>query len=106
MYDDRYERPRRLGQVLAWVGIIAGVVFIVAVVFFSGFVIGKHSGAGYGRFGGHEGMHMFHRGGPPPMGPAGMRSGPDQRGPGHTGPGSPGSSLTTTIAPTPSPTPR
>ena len=103
------ERPRResrLFQALAWVGIVAGVVFIVAVVFFSGFFIGKHSGAGYGHFRGHEGMHMFHRGGPPPMGPAGMRSGPDQRGPGQTGPGGPGNSLTTTIAPTPSPTPR
>ena len=34
--DNRYERPDRLNQILAWVGIVAGVVFIVAVIFFSG----------------------------------------------------------------------
>jgi len=30
-YDDRYDRPSRLSQVLAWVGIIAGVVFVVSL---------------------------------------------------------------------------
>ena len=34
-----------------WVGIVAGVVFIVAVVFFTGFFLGAHSG------GGHRGWH-------------------------------------------------
>lgn len=34
--------------ILLWVGIAAGVVFIVAVVFFSGFFIGRHSGGFYG----------------------------------------------------------
>lgn len=60
-------RPNRLGQAAAWVGIVAGVVFIVAVVFFSGFILGKHSDGGHR--GHHPGMKhesgMMHRGGPP-----------------------------------------
>ena len=67
-YDDRYDRPNRLGQVLAWVGIIAGVVFIVAVIFFSGFAIGKSSGHHYG---GHRGYHHSQMG-PGRSGPGGM----------------------------------
>ena len=61
-----YAEPRRhsrLTAVTAWVGIVAGVVFIVAVIFFSGFVLGAHSG------GGHRGGHhrdgevaIFHKG--------------------------------------------
>jgi hypothetical protein len=61
-------RPSRLNQVAAWVGIVAGVVFIVAVVFGAGFMVGKN--AGFDR----HGPVMFHRGGPPPfpMGPRGQ----------------------------------
>jgi hypothetical protein len=67
------EPPRhsRLTAVAAWVGIVAGVVFIVAVVFFSGFVLGAHGG-GHHRGGGHgdrDHGFMMHRGGPPPMFP-------------------------------------
>ena len=41
-------RPNtRLYQVLAWVGIVAGILFIVAVVFFSGF-FAAHATGGYG----------------------------------------------------------
>ena len=73
--DDRYDRPNRLNQILAWVGIVAGVVFIVAVIFFSGFFLGAHSGGhrGWHHGGGHRGDAMMHRGGPPmfPMGPRG-----------------------------------
>ncbi|MGB3482563.1 MAG: hypothetical protein WBB07_10170 [Mycobacterium sp.] len=67
----RAER-NRVTLVAAWVGIVAGVVFIVAVVFFSGFILGRVSGGG-GAFGGH-GHHdmMFDgRSGPPMMGPGG-----------------------------------
>jgi hypothetical protein len=39
----RYDGPSLLSQVLAWVGIVAGVVFIVAVIFFSGFFLGGHA---------------------------------------------------------------
>ena len=34
-------RNTRLYQVLAWVGIVAGILFIVAAVFFSGFFAGR-----------------------------------------------------------------
>ncbi len=65
-YDNRYDRPSRLGQVLAWVGIIAGVVFVVAVIFFSGFFLGRSSD-------GHYGWHRGYYGGRdctyPMMGP-------------------------------------
>ena len=108
-----HRRPSRLFQALAWTGITAGAVFIVAVVFFSGFFIGKHSGPGYGHLRGPGGVHMLHRGGPPPMGPGGEwpgpgRMGPGQMGPGQMGPGQMGPggttnspSPTTTAAPRP-----
>lgn len=38
------ERPHRLYRALAWVGIAAGSLFIIATVFFSGFVLGSHGG--------------------------------------------------------------
>ncbi len=41
------DRPNRLAQSAAWVGIVAGVVFIVAVIFFSGFFVGRQYGGGY-----------------------------------------------------------
>jgi hypothetical protein len=64
--------------VAAWVGIVAGVVFIVAVIFFSGFILGAHSGGhrgGWHHGGGHHGFAMMHRGGPPmsQMGPGADR---------------------------------
>jgi hypothetical protein len=63
------KRPGRLIQALAWVGIVAGIVFIVAVVFFSGFVIGKHSGtSGWGHHRHHHEYGMSQHGGHPPMG--------------------------------------
>ena len=40
------DRPSQTTAILLWVAIVAGVVFIVAVVFFSGFVIGRGAGAG------------------------------------------------------------
>ncbi len=62
----------RLNRALAWVGIIAGSLFIVTTVFFSGYVLGKQSGDG-GRHGPHPMMlKPFHgpNGGPNgPMGP-------------------------------------
>lgn len=70
----------RLHQVLAWVGIVAGVVFIVAVVFSSGLFVGRAiTGSGYGWHRGYETgkmrsgdcpmMQMMQPGG---MGPGGM----------------------------------
>ena len=90
--DDRYGRPNRLSQVLAWVGIIAGVVFVVAVIFFSGFWIGRVSGHHYGW---HRGYYNCGQMGPcqtgtgPMMGPGGMM-GPGQTSPTTTSPMGPG----------------
>ena len=104
--DDR--GPSRVLQVLAWVGIVAGVVFIVAVVFFSGFFLGRHAGSpGYSHFGGHHGrgVHVFHRGGQPPMGPMARWPGAPtmpMSPMGPMGPGAPGTPPSTTTAPAPS----
>lgn len=64
---------RGLNRVLAWVGIIAGTVFIVGAVFFSGYALGAGSG----------GFHRTWHGGCPMMG--GDRD--DMGGPGRMGPG-------------------
>jgi len=40
------DRPSGVYRALAWVGIVAGSLFIVATVFFSGYVLGKHSDGG------------------------------------------------------------
>ena len=94
-------RPSRLNQVAAWVGIVAGVVFIVAVVFGTGFMVGKHSGGP--RFDHHRDFAVFHRGGPPmfPMYPRGQF----ERGP-FVFPEGPGlqPSQPPTTAPSPTPT--
>jgi hypothetical protein len=78
-------RGSRVTTAAAWVGIAAGVVFIVAVVFFSGFILGKASDGGHRGGPGHGDRVMMHHGGPPPMmGPGG----PERGGP--FGPGGPG----------------
>lgn len=91
---------------------MAGVVFIVGAIFFSGFALGKYSGHG-GGFGGPG--HSRHQGGGmdmprPPMG--GRGDGPGMMGPGMMGPGGPGMrppvagqtpAPTTTAAPAPAP---
>lgn len=60
----------RLFQVLAWVGIVAGVVFVVAVVFFSGLVVGWSSGGSWHRA--HGGYSWQNGQGGPMMGYGGM----------------------------------
>lgn len=81
------QESSRLNKAAAWVGIVAGVVFIVAVIFGSGFIVGKHSGNNGWR--GHDrGHEMMQRPGPAmfPMGPRGDF----ERGPGFAGPFGPG----------------
>ncbi len=96
-YDNPYDRPSRLGQVAAWVVIVAGVVFVVTVIFFSGFFLGRSSD-------GHHGWHRGYYGGRdctyPMMGPGGMM-GPEGMGPG--GPMSPQQTPTTSAPTTPRP---
>ena len=93
--DPEVRRPNRVVTAAAWVGIVAGTVFVVAVIFFSGFILGKHSDGGGRPGGGHERGHgmMFDRGflpGPPmaPMRP-GQSEGPGPAGPGNAGPNQP-----------------
>lgn len=87
----RDRRPSRAVQAAAWVGIVAGTVFVIAVIFFSGFVLGKQSGGGERGFGPggqgprHHHEMMFREG---QAGPPMFRQGPDGSvpGPGNTGP--------------------
>ncbi|MDX1881853.1 hypothetical protein SBI63_00615 [Mycolicibacterium sp. 120270] len=96
-YDDVRHRPN---SILVWVGIVAGVVFIVAVVFFAGFFIGRSSAGGWR--GGYQQPGMMW---PSQSGPYG------QWGPGMMGPGGmmgpnyqwPGQQPTTTAPSTPRP---
>lgn len=46
--EARHGRPSRLNQALAWVGIVAGGLFIAAGIFFSGFFLSWSSGAHMG----------------------------------------------------------
>jgi hypothetical protein len=72
-----YNAPSRLGQVAAWVAIVAGIVFVVAVIFFSGLFLGWssgiHNGWQRGYYGGRDGYcPMMEQGGM--MGPGGLRA--------------------------------
>ncbi len=92
-YDESRNRPH---SILVWVGIVAGVVFIVSVVFFAGFFIGRNTATF--RDGYHQPGMMW----PSETGPSG------QWGPGMMGPGGmmgpnyqwPGQQPPTTTAPT------
>ena len=75
-------RTPKVFQFAAWVAIVAGIVFIVSVIFFSGYVLGKHSGHG----GFHHHKHHAMMGHPHRFG-----------GPG--GPGGPGATSTRGIPP-------
>lgn len=79
--DDERSRRTLLHHVLAWVGIVAGVVFVVAVIFVSGLIAGRTSGGYHGWRDGHQSDQMGQRGmtddGCPMWGPGGMM-GPGQ----------------------------
>ena len=78
--------PSRLNKAAAWVGIVAGSVFIVAIIFGTGFFLGAH--AGHGPRDHHRGQEMMQRPGPP-MFPTGPRA-EFERGPTYPGPFGPG----------------
>ena len=76
-------KPARLNQALAWVGIAAGGVFVLAVIFFSGFLLSWTSGGHWnGHHMGSESMaccdHMKpgHQMGAPHQPPPGDHMGP------------------------------
>ena len=95
--EDRADRHSLLDQVWAVVGITAGVVFVVAVIFFSGFFLGR---ATDGPYGGHRVSDGGGGGTCPMMGPEGGM-GPGMMGPG--GPMAPGHSTSPIPQPTPHP---
>ena len=82
------QESSRLNKAAAWVGIVAGSVFIVAIIFGTGFFLGAHAG-GDGPRGHHRGWEMMQRPGGPAMFPMGPR-GEFERGPGFSGPFGPG----------------
>ncbi len=102
-YAESDHRDRRLQRTLAWVGIVAGIVFTVAVIFFSGLALGRASGGYHGWQRGYQGGQMAPGGCPMmggmtgPGGGMGMMA-PEDRGPGMMRPGQP------PAAPSPSPT--
>lgn len=85
------EQRSRLTAVLLWVGIAAGVVFIVAVLFFSGFFLGRQIGWHRGYDGNRTvpsgTCPMMGTGGQMPMGPGGMMGPGGGMGPGGMTPG-------------------
>jgi len=108
----RDHRPNRLYHTAAWVAIVAGVLFIVGAVFFTGFALGRHSGydGGWRHYRG-DNSQFERRGGPPmmpfPMMPGGPSGSDEWPGPGpgpRVGPGGPGAGgpgATATPAPRP-----
>ena len=76
-------RPGPLYRALAWVGIVAGSLFIVATVFFSGYVLGKNSDSGPHHGPQRMSLMPFHKG----MGPDGPMGPRDRIGPGSDGMG-------------------
>jgi hypothetical protein len=91
----------------AWVAIVAGIVFIVAVVFFSGFVLGRHAGHHGGFHHKHHAMMMHpHRFGGPggPGGPGGGPAAVQGGGPASVAPSAPGpSQIPSSVAPSRTP---
>jgi hypothetical protein len=81
---ERDNRNERLHTVLVWVGIVTGVVFILAVTFFSGFFIGRYADGASGVHRDHDRMmeQMMER-----MMQGGGMMGPGQMGPGQMRPG-------------------
>lgn len=53
-FEERLTQPSRVVQFAAWIGIIAGTVLSVAVIFFSGFFLGWSTGSHYGWHRGHD----------------------------------------------------
>ena len=56
-WDGARRGPHKLFKLAALVVIVAGIVFIFAVVFWTGLMIGAHGGGHEGRHGGHDGKN-------------------------------------------------
>ncbi|GLB83517.1 hypothetical protein Mkiyose1088_51630 [Mycobacterium kiyosense] len=102
-------RTPRVFKAAAWVAIVAGITFVVSVIFFTGFRLGLMAGHGGGHHHGHHHKHaMMHHGGFPGSGFRGGGSpevGPGGPG-GAGGPGGPAqvpSSVSPSATPSPAP---
>jgi uncharacterized membrane protein YgcG len=99
-------RTPRVFLAAAWVAIVAGVVFIVSVIFFTGMALGHQ-----GHHGGHHHkhhaafMHPHRFGGPGgPGGPGGGPAAVQGGGPASATPGAPGpSQIPSSVAPSRTP---
>ena len=96
-----HHRPNRLYQAAAWVAIVAGVMFIVGAVFFTGFALGRHSGGDGGWRHHRSDNSQFERGSGPRMMPMMPGYGPGFGPGGPGGPGSGGPGATASPAPRP-----
>ncbi|MCV7029276.1 hypothetical protein H7I03_08715 [Mycobacterium sherrisii] len=102
-------RPARVFQAAAWVAIVAGTVFIIAVIFFTGFLLGRSTGHHHGHHHHHKHHAMVHPhrwGGPggPGGGPIGGPGANQPGGPGSVAPGAPGpSQIPSSVAPSRTP---
>ena len=100
-------RTPRVFAFAAWVAAIAGIVFILAVVFFSGFILGHGGGHHGGHHHKHHAMMMHpHRFGGPggPGGPGGGPAAVQGGGPASATPGVPGpSQIPSSVAPSRTP---
>ncbi len=89
-------KSNRLYQAVAWVAIVAGTLFIIAVIFFTGFTLGRHSDGPRHPFGHskmeRQGPHWgpMHDRGPGMRPPGGRDRGPGEPGSEGFGPGVPG----------------
>ncbi len=95
-----FGQPNRLMQVLAWVGIVAGLMFIVSLIFLIGLVIGRGAGGDADWYRGHRSTqvapessmnHCPARNSGGMMGPGGMHGmmEPEQGSPEKASPSSP-----------------
>ncbi|WP_442791179.1 hypothetical protein [Mycobacterium sp. Aquia_216] len=83
-------RAPRVFQAAAWVAIVAGTVFVLAVIFFTGFLLGKSTGHHHGHH--HHKHHAMvhpHRFGGP-GGPGGWGATPPGPPPASVAPAAPG----------------
>jgi hypothetical protein len=92
-------RTPRVFIAAAWVAIVAGIVFIVSVIFFTGMALGHHGGHHHHHK--HHAMMMHpHRFGGPGGGPGAIAPGA----PGAVTPGAPGpSQIPSSVAPSRTP---
>jgi hypothetical protein len=85
----------------AWVAIVAGIVFIVSVIFFTGMALGHHGGHHHGHHHKHHAMFHHRMGGPGgPGGPGANAPGVNAPAPASPTPAAPGpSQIPSSVAP-------